>query len=173
MDFGFDFVPQPDEVFSGVAGGYDFEGLVDGWVDDTGAVFAADTFVEATDTGRFDMVVEGDGALDGLEVTGCRRCLSLLLLCSDFQLFNRVDSRHHDVNTFSQDALNSTELQENSPISGGNEDDSRSCRADQNEENGSDTHRDVEAHRCLWQQNGCDCQKNTKNGKGEHWTNSP
>ena len=130
MYFSFDFVTQPDEVFSGVAGSYDFERLVDGWVDDTRAVFAADTFVEATDTGRFDMVVEGDGALHGLQVTGCRGCLSLLLLRTDFQLFNRINSRHHEVNTFGQDTFDGTELQENSTISGGNEDDSRSCRAD-------------------------------------------
>jgi hypothetical protein len=35
MDFGFDFVTEPDEVLSRVASGYDFEGFVYGWVDDT------------------------------------------------------------------------------------------------------------------------------------------
>ena len=127
MNFGFDFVTQPDQVFGSVAGGYNFERLVDGWIDDPGAVFAADTFVEATDTGRFDMVVEGDGALHGLQVTGCRRCFSLFLLCSDFQLFNRVDSRHHDVNPFGQDTFDGTKLEEDSAVSSRNEDDCRSC----------------------------------------------
>jgi hypothetical protein len=111
MDFGFDFVTEPDEVLSRVASGYDFEGLVDGWVDDTGAVFTADTFVEATDTGRFDMVVEGNGALHGLKVTGCSGCLRLLFLSTDFELLDGVDSRHHDVNTFRQDTFDGTELE--------------------------------------------------------------
>jgi len=77
------------------------------------------------------------------------------------------------VNTFGQDTFDGTELEKDSTVSSGNEDDCRSCRANQYEENGSDTHRDVEANCCLWQHHRRDCEKYSENGKGKHFSNSP
>ena len=81
-----------------------------GRVNHSEAVFAANGLIEMPNAGGLYVVVQRDGALYGLEVAGCCGCLSLFLLCADFQLFDGVDPGHHEVDSFCQDPFDGTEL---------------------------------------------------------------
>ena len=118
-----------------------------GRVNHAEAVFAANGLIEVTDAGRLYVVVQRDGALYGLEVAGCCGCLSLFLLCADFQLFDGVDPGHHKVDSFGQNTFDSTELQEDTPVACRDKDNCGAGRTNQDEEYGRDTHRNDEANR--------------------------
>jgi hypothetical protein len=45
VDFGLYLVTKTDEVFRCIAGGYDLEGFVDGWVNHSEAIFTADGLI--------------------------------------------------------------------------------------------------------------------------------